>query len=193
MSLSPDVERRVVAQLFADADRLGWADLSVVERSAQYATWVADVHVGGQLTQFMSASQARVWIKDGPMKEWARARSGIGKYAALMPGGGRRTPEQLVRLAIGDGWYVDSASLRVKPLRVRVCRGDEEVIFTWGPERDLKHLVWAALQAGANGDPTLWLLCVVDSFTSPVPANVRQMHLRITERCKLRLLYVTAP
>jgi len=190
MLLSADVEKRVVAQLFADAHRLRWADLSVVERSIQYGIWVAEANVGGLLTDFMSASQARLWIKDGPMKEWARARSGVGKYATLMPGGGR-TPEQLVRSALGENWQVDADSLRIKPLRVRAGQEGQEVIFTWGPERDFKHLVWAALQAGANGDPTTWVLCLVDSFTKPVPTNVRQVHLRIAERCEFRLVHLT--
>lgn len=190
MALSADVEAQVVTRLFADADRLGWANLSVVERSAQYATWVADANVGGLLTEFMSASQARVWIKDGPMKELARARFGIGKYAPLMPGGAQR-PEQLVRMALGDAWETDSDSLSIKPLRIRARQKDEEVMFAWGPERDLKHLLWAALQASANGDPTPWMLCLVDSFTKPVPANIRQFHLRIAERCRFQLVYIT--
>lgn len=190
MSLPADVERRVVTQLFADAERIGWAELPVTERSSQYARWVAEPQVGGLLTKFMSASQARVWIKDGPMKEWARARSGIGKHAALIPTGGR-TPQQLVHSALGEDWQVDTDTLRIKPLRIRAHDETEEVTFTWGPARDLKHLLWAALQAGANGDTTPWVLCVVDSFTKPVPANVRQAQLRIANRCNVRLQHVT--
>jgi len=190
MPLPAEVERRVVARLYATADRIGWADLSVVERSAQYGFWVADPDVGGLLTTFMPVSQARVWIKDGPMKEWARARSGVGKYAALIPDGGH-TAAQLVHMALGKDWEVDPDSLRIKPLRVRARNAEDEVIFTWGPERHLKHQIWAALQAGANGDPSTWVLCVVDSFTKPVPANVRLAHRRIAQRCKVRLVHVT--
>ena len=190
MLLSADVERQVVVRLFADADRLGWANLTVVERSAQYATWVADANVGGLLAEFMSASKARVWIKDGPMKELARARFGIGKYAPLMPGGAQR-PEQLVHMALGDSWEAEADSLCIKPLRVRASQEDDEVIFAWGPERDFKHLLWAALKASANGDPVPWMLCIVDSFTKPVPANIRQVQLRMAERCKIQLVYIT--
>ena len=99
---------------------------------------------------------------------------------------------QLVRLALGEDWRVEGESLRIKPLRVRALHDEDEVVFTWGPDRDLKHLVWAALQAGANGDQTRWVLCVVDTFTKPVPANVRQAHLRIAASCNLRLLHLTA-
>ena len=34
--------------------------------------------------EYLSESDARVWIKDGPMKEWSRSLSGVGKYAALV-------------------------------------------------------------------------------------------------------------
>jgi len=190
MLLPADVERRVVAQLFTEADRIGWTDLSVAERSFQYSVWVADPNIGGVLTEYMSTSRARVWIKDGPMKEWARARSGVGKYTSLIPGD-RHKAERLVSSALGKDWQVVVGSLRIKPLRVRAYHEMEEVTFTWGPERDLKHLIWAALQAGASGDPSTWVLCVVDSFTKPVPANIRQMHRRIAERCKVRLEHVT--
>ena len=99
MALPAELEQRVVTRLFQDADELDWAHLSATARSAQYAKWVQDAEVGGRLTQFMTSEQARVWIKDGPMKEWARAGSGIGKYAPLVPDAGA-TPAQLVHMAL---------------------------------------------------------------------------------------------
>lgn len=190
MALPNEIEQRVVTRLFQDADHLDWAHLRPADRSAQYAKWVQDTEVGGRLTQFMTPEQARVWIKDGPMKEWARAVSGMGKYAPLVPQPGV-TPAQLVHMALGPGWRVQDKTQRIKPLRVSAVCGEDEVTFTWGPERDLKHLVWAALQAGANGAPTPWVLCVTSTFTTPVPANVRQAHLRLAARCGLRIAHVT--
>lgn len=190
MPLPSEIERRVVTRLFQDADHLDWANLPPGGRTAQYAKWVQDAEVGGCLTQFMTPEQARVWIKDGPMKEWARAVSGMGKYAPLVPRPGV-TPDQLVHLALGPGWQVQDKTQRIKPLRVNAACGEDEVTVTWGPEKDLKHLVWAALQAGANGDPTPWVLCVTSTFTTPVPANVRQAHLRLAARCGLRIAHVT--
>src|SRR5689334_15467206 len=99
MALPDEIERRIVSQLFQDADQMDWAHLSATARSAQYAKWVQDPEVGGRLTQFITPEQARVWIKDGPMKEWARAVSGIGKYAPLVPQPGA-TPTQLVNMAL---------------------------------------------------------------------------------------------
>jgi hypothetical protein len=190
MALPDEVETRVVHRLFLDADQLGWAHLSAADRTARYGAWVSDPEVGGLLTAFMTPDQARVWIKDGPMKEWARAVAGVGKHAPLVPKPGV-SPLDLVRKALGPDWCVREDSLRIKPLRVGVVRAEEELTFTWGPERDLKHLVWAALQADANGDPTEWVLCVTSPFTKPVPANIRQAQSRIARRCQLRLLHLT--
>ena len=47
----------------------------------------------------MARDQARMWIKDMPMKHYARARSGIGPYASLvashLPGAGQLSPARL--------------------------------------------------------------------------------------------------
>jgi hypothetical protein len=190
MALPSDIETRVVAKLFADASSVGWGDLSVQERATQYGKWVADPEIGGLLTKFMTPERARVWIKDGPMKEWARAMSGVGKYAPMVaqPAG---NPESLVSKALGSEWKVVDDSLRIKPLRVLAANNGTTVTFTWGPERDFKHLVWAALQAGANGDASEWVLCIVATFTKPVPANVAQAQQRIAQRCQLRLVHVS--
>jgi hypothetical protein len=190
MAIPDGIEKRIVARLFQDAESLDWAHLSPPARSAQYAKWVQEPEVGGVLTKFMTPEQARVWIKDGPMKEWARAVSGIGKHASLVHRPGA-TAAQLVHRALGPGWDVSDGTQRIKPLRVNAIHDGEEVTFAWGPERDLKHLVWAALKAGADGDPIPWVLCVTSTFTTPVPANVRQAHLRLAARCGLRINHVT--
>lgn len=190
MALPDEIEKRVVTRLFHDAHDLDWAHLSVTARSAQYAKWVQDADVGGLLARFMTLEQARVWIKDGPMKEWARAVSGIGKYAPLVSRPSA-TAAQLVKRALGADWSLRDDTQRIKPLRVNAVRGEEEVTFTWGPEKDFKHLVWAALQGGANGDPTPWVLCVTSTFTTAVPANIRQAQLRIAARCGLRVTHLT--
>jgi hypothetical protein len=190
MALPDEIEKRVVARLYQDADHLDWAHLSVTARSAQYAKWIQDPEVGDVLTKFMTPEQARVWIKDGPMKEWARAVNGIGKYAPLVARPSA-TPAELIHKALGTDWQPRDDTQRIKPLRINATHGEDEVTFAWGPEKDLKHLVWAALQAGANGDPVPWVLCVTSTFTTPVPANVRQAHLRIAARCGLRITHVT--
>jgi hypothetical protein len=190
MKIPEKVDIQVVMRLFADAERINWDDMNGSIRSRQYAKWVSDPEVGGLLTRYMDEAQARLWIKDGPMKEWVRSRSGVGKYAGLVPTKSS-TPAAIVVEVMSGDWSVVDGSIRTKPLRVVVVNSGEQQVVTWGPERDVKHLVWAALNAAANGDDRVWTICVVDSFTKPVPSNVRKGHCLIAQRCGLRLVHVT--
>src|SRR4051794_25912559 len=95
----------VVAAVYADANELDWEHLALVARTRQYARWLADPRVGGILTQYMTMEQARSWLKDGPMKEYHRARRGAGRYARLGQSGGTG-PDQIVKHALGDRWTV---------------------------------------------------------------------------------------
>lgn len=190
MRIPKDIETKVVTRLYGDAKTLDWATLTPQQHSAQYTKWVDEPEVGGRLREYLSASDARVWIKDGPMKEWSRSLSGVGKYANLVDGADD-TPARLARKALGDGWEVDSDTLRVKPLRVTARNEEDETILTWAPATGLKHLVWAALLASAQGDSREWVLCVVETFTKPTPANEKQAHQRLAKRCGLRLVHVS--
>lgn len=190
MHIPKDVETKVVTALYADAKQLDWARLTPQQHSAQYTKWVNEPAVGGRLREYLSASDARVWIKDGPMKEWSRSLSGVGKYASLTDGAGD-TPVRLARKALGEGWQVDNDTLRVKPLRVTARKDEDETVLTWAPVSSLKHLVWAALTASSEGDPRDWVLCVVETFTKPTPANEKQAHQRLAKRCGLRIVHVS--
>ncbi len=184
-----DVETKVVRKLYADAASMDWAHLTPQQRSAQYSKWVQDSEVGGRLQEYLTAETARVWIKDGPMKEWSRSSNGVGKYAALVDGS-QDTHSKLVRKALGEGWTVLPDSLRIKPLSLVATKDDEETVVTWAGASELKHMVWAALTANAEGDTRPWVLCVVGTFTKPTPANEKQAHQRLAQRCALRLTHV---
>ena len=90
----------VVKALYADADRLGWEHLSPQQRTAQYDQWVTNPAIGGVLTTCMSSENARSWIKDGPMKEYGRARQGAGRYARFGSADGP-TAGQIAAHALG--------------------------------------------------------------------------------------------
>jgi hypothetical protein len=51
--------------------------------------------------------------------------------------------------------------------------------------------VWAALTANAEGDSRPWLLCVLETFTMPIPANEKQAQQRLAKRCELDIRYIT--
>lgn len=177
-----------MSRLFTDMELLAWEGLTLPQRTKQYGEWIADPEVGGRLTTFMTPERARVWIKDGPVKEYPRAVAGIGKYAALAHGRGGLL--EIARRALGSEWTADRTTLRVKPLRAEAHKGEETVVLAWGPARDLKHLIWAAINAEASGDPREWVLTVTGTFTRPVTASEKAHHLRIARRCGLRLVHV---
>ncbi|WP_147280128.1 hypothetical protein [Marinitenerispora sediminis] len=185
-----ELEMEIVKLLYNEAEEVGWTYLPDSERTASYNRWADDPRIGGRMSLFLkTAQERRVWIKDGPMKEYARAIYGVGKFAPLVanPGSAVNT---LVRKALGPDWEPDLSTQEIKPLRVLAYAGEEVTYFTWGPARDLKHLVWAALRAQANGDATPWTLCVVTSFVKALPREERDEHLRIGERCGLRVEHV---
>jgi hypothetical protein len=189
--IPPEIEMTVVAQLYSDASELDWTSLRPHQRSAQYDRWLETPEVGAKLRAYLSGSAARVWIKDGPMKEWTRALSGVGKYATLI-GDSTTTQLKVVQKALGPNWGPLCDTLKVKPLRIVARQDDEtEAVVTWAPANGLKHMIWAALTASAEGDTRDWMICVTESFTRPTPANEKQAHLRLAKRCDLRLVHLT--
>lgn len=189
MALPKHVDEAVCRRLFDDMRSMGWETLSSVERTQQYEKWVGDPEVGGRLTAFMSEAGARVWIKDGPAKEYQRALAGIGKYAVYADADQSRVSE-IVHHALGSGWQVQPASLRIKPLRVTASQEENDSVVTWGPARDLKHLVWAALTAQADGDAREWVLVVISSFVRPASTADKQAHARLATRVGLRITHM---
>jgi hypothetical protein len=149
----PDATRRaVIAEIYRQADRLEWVGLTQQERSTLYSRWLDDPDIGEVLTRHMPRERARLWMKDVPMKEYARARDGVGKYADLatmrLPG-----PNGIARQAFGDGWVVTEGSVRQKPNRCVIRRGDEWRTMIWGPPANFRDLVWAGINAYVDNHP----------------------------------------
>ena len=72
-----EIRHEVVRALYQQVETMNWELMSPQQKSQQYARWIDDPAIGGRLTQFQSAEDARVWLKDGPMKEFARALDGV--------------------------------------------------------------------------------------------------------------------
>lgn len=193
-SLVPEhIERQIVAVLFADAACMNWQHMNLSQRSKQYAGWVSDLRVGGVLKAFMAGEEARVWIKDGPMKEFSRACSGQGKYAYLIVDPAP-SPQALVRLALGNDWRITPGSQRIKPLRVSALSStSERIVFAWGPAKDFKHLLWAALSSIARNENLNWVLCLTAPFVSPTPSDLRAHNERLADHCGVRVVHLSIP
>lgn len=149
----PDSLRRdVIGEVYGRADSLDWDTLSHPERSSWYDRWVDDAKIGGVLTRFVSRERARVWLKDVPMKHYARARAGVGPYADLvrrrLPG-----PDRVAAQVFGTDWEIVEGTIRDKPNRCLVADGHDERLMIWGPVSNLRALIWAGVNAVIDGEP----------------------------------------
>lgn len=178
----------IVKALYAAADRLDWEHLPLNARTAQYDDWVGEPEIGGVLAKYMSTENARSWIKDGPMKEYARARLGAGRYAKFGSVSGP-TAAQLVAHALGTGAEIVADSEGVKPSHCLAAVGDEVTYVAWGTGQNLRHLVWAAINHLAGKPDHKACVLILESLEHPAPQADKTRHARIAKRCSLDFKY----
>lgn len=190
MSDIPDLLRRqVIAEIYQRADELSWDGLSISERSTWYNRWLDDVRIGGVLTRYMPRERARLWVKDVPMKQYNRARSGIGSYANLAH---NRLPSavDISWLALGKQWTVVEGSLQEKPNRCHLSDGRSQVLMIWGTSRNLHSLIWAGLNARVDGGPSP-VLVITTRQGERLSEGERGRHQRLGELAGLEVRHVT--
>ncbi len=181
--------KAVVRRIYADARRVDWEHCSQSAKTAQYQRWLEDKDVGGVLKQWMDDGEIRVWIKDGPMKEFARAMAGKGTYAAFLdvhP----RSASFIVSAALGTGWRVRPKSEREKPPSFVAERSDASKRVFWGPHKDLKHLLWAALSASASKPDESVVVVVFDTLEGPLTDGDRKQLAAIAARANVPISFV---
>jgi hypothetical protein len=141
----------VVLAIYEDADAANWLTLSPQDRSGWYGRWVNDPRVGGILKRFLTPEAARSWIKDGPMKEYANATRGTGRYAAFGRTGGTG-PSEIAVAVLGSDAAVDPESVGVKPPHCEATNADgTRSYLAWGAPSNFRNLLWAALRASVLG------------------------------------------
>jgi len=180
---------RVVRKLYADAQAVDWEYMSTADKTAKYAAWLEHPEVGALLQEWMSAEEARVWIKDGPMKEYARALAGFGPFASYLDEH-PRGPRAAVSAALGAGWSVVEGSAGVKPLHCDAVSGDDSIRLYWGPTNDFKHLLWAALMAVDKSSAVNARIVVFHTVAHPTPKVWRLRQQRIGKRCGFTVSHV---
>jgi len=183
-----DQVESVVKALYAAADRLDWEHLPASARTAQYDDWVSEPEIGGVLTKYMSAENARSWIKDGPMKEFARARLGAGRYAKFGFASGP-SAAQLVRHALGPDAQLVANSEGVKPSHCLVKVDDAVTYVAWGLAKNLRHLVWATVNHLAGSPEHKACVLILESLEHPTPQAEKTRHARIAKRCSIEFGY----
>lgn len=179
----------IVSALYADADNSGWAYLPATEHTRLYTQWIDDPRVGKILTKYMTPEQARSWIKDGPMKEYANARRGTGRYARFGRYGGTNAHD-VAAAALGPGAKVVDDSEGVKPPHCHATDAAGETAYlTWGHARNFRNLLWAALRAAVTHHmPAHVVMLEPPGHTTPAAESA--IHRAMTRRCRLRLHYL---
>ncbi|MFB4269620.1 hypothetical protein [Nonomuraea sp. GTA35] len=189
MSEIPEVIReQVITELYRQADELNWELLSASEKKRQYQKWIEDSRVGGILREFFDDHRMGTWIKDTPMKEYARAQEGFGstaKYArSRFPG-----PDVLIGQALGPGWIVVPNSVDDKPMHCLATIGESTRYVCWGRPNTFRDLIWAALNKAITMSERP-LVIVTEQDGISVSANERATQAAIAEHCGLDLTHI---
>ncbi|GAA2027466.1 hypothetical protein GCM10009839_27800 [Catenulispora yoronensis] len=190
----PDnVRDEIITSLYRQAADIDWHLLSQGDKARWYTTWVDAPEIGGRLKQFLDPAKVRVWIKDVPMKEFARAEEGVGPYARYVT---QRFDgaEEIVKRTLGKSWTVVPGTAGIKPQHCLVIdteAGAEDTTryMCWGNQKSFSTLVWAALQrAIAMRNKPLTVVVTRDSETV---SSVDQLDFeKIGTRCGIEVRYL---
>lgn len=186
--MPPEVRATVAREVLDRAVDIHWEELSFRARSAAYSEWVEDPSIGGIIGQYLAPDRIRLWIKDGPIKEYQRARRGHGPYAKLIAGA--EGLEKDIALAVcGPGWSVKEGSIEIKPPHFTATNSnDDEVDVIWGSFVELKHVVWHWLTGPLGGD---CILVVVGFPQHPITDEVLSTVSRLEKRLKVSFKVVS--
>jgi len=192
VSLSPvpkEVRDEVVRTLYRQVETLDWEFLSARQKSHQYARWIEDPGIGGRLTAFQSIEDARVWLKDGPMKEYARALEGVGSFAEFTT---KRLsgPDELVRRALGDAWSIVPTTQGDKPLHCMVTDGMTMRYICWGKPGTFRDLLWAAINIAIELSSHRPMIVVSLRDGQNVNGEVRRRHEQLAEHCGVDVRHI---
>ncbi|PPK71182.1 hypothetical protein V5P93_003046 [Actinokineospora auranticolor] len=183
------VREAVCRELYRQVVELDWESLKDSQRTAQYSRWVDDAAIGGELADYLTAEGMRVWLKDGPMKEYMRALEGVGQYAQYAT---KRFVDigETIREALGPRWRTVPGTLAEKPMHVDITDGDAERYVCWGQPHTFRDLLWAAVGKAIDARvPPLILVVLRGGKTLTSGEEVFQD--KVAQHCGLDLIRVT--
>ncbi|MET8322907.1 hypothetical protein [Micromonospora sp. NPDC005189] len=188
IAIPRDVRNSVIRELYRQVGSLDWEDIPSREKSNYYTRWVEDPAIGGELADYYTADGMRVWLKDVPLKEYARALESFGSFARyttkrLSP------PNEFIPKVLGDAWGIVPASTGEKPMHCLVTNGDQQRYVCWGKARSFRDLLWAAVNQALDS-PVRPLVVVYLTEGKSIIGSERRQHERIAEHCDLDLAYV---
>jgi hypothetical protein len=183
-----DIRESVLRELYRQVGLLNWEDIPSRKKTEYYAQWVEDPTIGGELADYYTAEGMRVWLKDGPLKEYARALEGVGPFAKyttkrLSP------PSEFIARALGETWAIVPDSIGEKPMHCLVTDGAQQRYVCWGNPQTFRDLLWAAVNMALApaARPTI-VVCLSEGKV--INPSQRRLHERIAEHCALELAYV---
>jgi len=179
----------VVRKLYREALALDWLHLPDAKHTEQYLKWLEDREVGKVLEKWIDAGKIRVWLKDVPMKEFARALAGEGDFAHCLDVHPYKV-SNIVRAALGEGWSETPGSVGIKPLHCVAQKGAEKRWLCWGPPQGFKHLLWSALERWDKAPDTSPLIVVHDSLAAPITSSERRKQEHIAGRVRLEVKFI---
>jgi len=168
---------------------MDWEHCTHQEHTEQYARWLESKDVGGILSQWMSPEEQRVWLKDGPMKEFARAMAGEGPFAFHLQHH-PRSPSLIVERTLGPPWKLRHGSTGIKPLQCEASDGRKITKIFWGPAKDFKHLLWAALDAWQLTPDREMLIVVFDTMQNQITLAERNKLEAFGRRCQFKISFI---
>lgn len=183
-----DIRDNVIRELYRQVGLLDWDDIPVREKTRYYTRWVEDPAIGGELADYHTAEGMRVWLKDVPLKEYARALENFGpfaKYATIH----LSPPSEFIPEVLGDSWTIVRDSMGEKPMHCEATDGVHQRYVCWGKPQTFRDLLWAAVNK-ALGSPTQPMIMVYLSEEQTISPRQRRLHERIAEHCALDLAYV---
>jgi hypothetical protein len=175
------VRAEIIEELVRQLDAARWEELPANQASEMYDRFVKDPKIGGRLADFMPAEKVRVWIKDGPAKEYRRALEGIGPIAPFTkrsyPG-----PESVVHLALGDQWSPKPNTITEKPMRCFAEDPDGRSMFViWGPFSALQGLIWNSCLVRAQDPQKPITVVITKPNGAPLPASDWKLVMALSE------------
>lgn len=179
MPVPEEVRQEVAASLYERLDALCWEELSSRDKSEAYGNFVSDPTIGGRLAPYLGSDRIRVWIKDGPAKEYGRALEGVGAYAGYT----RRAfvgPQGVVSAVLGDSWSVREGSVKDKPMCCWADSPDGASRFViWGAHQGVKDLVWQAVLHRADHPESKPVIILTRREVTALPKHVRNHAERV--------------
>jgi hypothetical protein len=187
--LPEHIRAEVISELYRQAANLDWELLPLSQKKIQYRKWVEDPRVGGRLRSFLDDHRIGTWIKDTPMKEYARAQEGFGSLAAYAASRYSPSPEHLIREALGANWAIRPRSLDEKPMHCIAASGSQRRYVCWGRPGTFRDLAWAALNEAISA-PIRPMIIVTLHDGVITSTNEQKLQRSIAEHCGIDICYV---